>query len=52
MPREKAKRRKKKGKFQKNSDTVLVLSEEDLQFLIQKTSFDAVEISEWFRYDF
>ena len=54
MPRERAKKKKGKGKgkFRKNSEKALVLSDEDLKFLTEKTSFDAGEIGEWFRYGF
>ena len=52
MPREKARKKGKTkgGKFRKNSNSSLVLSDADLQFLIEKTSFDAPEIAEWFRW--
>ena len=50
MPREKARKKgKSKGKFRKNSAPTLVLSDADLQFLTEKTNFDAPEITEWFR---
>ena len=53
MPREKAKKKGKTkgGKFRKNGNNDLVLSDADLQFLIEKTSFDAPEIAEWFRWE-
>ena len=46
MPR--SRKRGKKGKFRKNSLNELSLSEADLHYLIEKTNFDAGEISEWF----
>ena len=50
MPRDTPKKRgKKKGKFRRSSNTGQVLSDQDLQFLVEKTSFDAGEIAEWFR---
>ena len=49
MPREKnKKRRKKKGKFRKNSAGCLRLSSEDLNFLIDETKYSEDEIQEWF----
>ena len=46
MPREKARKKgNSKGKFRKNSAPTLVLSNADLQFLTEKTNFDAPEIT-------
>ena len=41
------KSKKKKRKFRKNSKSEVKLSQEDMDFLVQKTKFNAEEISEW-----
>ena len=41
------KTKKKKRKFRKNSKNEVKLSQEDMDFLVQKTKFNAEEISEW-----
>lgn len=41
------KSKKKKRKFRKNSKNEVKLSQEDLDFLVEKTKFNAEEISEW-----
>jgi len=38
---------KKKGKFRKNKCRGPVLSEDDLHFLLESTSFSSQEIREW-----
>ena len=43
------KKGKTSGKFRKSSGVGLILSDEDLKLLVERTSFDADEISEWFR---
>jgi hypothetical protein len=45
------KKRGKGGKFKRNKKDI-TLSAEDLQYLIENTSYDAPEIKEWFRYCF
>ena len=42
------KKRKKKGKFKKNS-TGIVLSQEDVDYLVTNTKYSSEEIAEWFR---
>ena len=44
------KKRGKGGKFKRNNKKEISLSAEDLQYLIEHTSYDATEIQEWFRY--
>ena len=46
------KKRGKGGKFKRNNKKDISLSAEDLQYLIENTSYDAAEIKEWFRYCF
>ena len=46
------KKRGKGGKFKRNNKKDNTLSAEDLQYLIENTSYDAAEIKEWFRYCF
>ena len=41
------KSKKKKRKFRKNSNHEIKLAQEDLEFLVEKTKFNAAEISEW-----
>ena len=41
------KTKKKKKKFRKNSKYELKLSQEDLEYLVEKTKFNAEEIAEW-----
>ena len=43
------KKRGKGGKFKKNCKKTILLSAEDLQYLIENTTYDAAEIAEWFR---
>ena len=43
-------KRKKKGKFRKNSKSNVKLTEEDLEYLVSKTKFSKEEITEWHRY--
>ena len=43
------KKRGKGGKFKKNNQKTVSLSDEDLQYLIEHTTYDAAEIGEWFR---
>ena len=42
------KKRKKKGKFKKNSKHGL-LSKEDLDFIVDKTKYTSEEVEEWHR---
>ena len=44
------KKRGKGGKFKRNNKKDISLSAEDLQYLIENTSYDETEINEWFRY--
>ena len=44
------KKRGKGGKFKKNCKKTILLSDEDLKYLIENTTYDAPEIAEWFRY--
>ena len=44
----KDKKRGKGGKFKKKKKEVTSISDEDIKFLVAKTSYDAVEIAEWF----
>ena len=41
------KSKKKKRKFRKNSKQEIKLAQEDLEFLVEKTKFNAEEITEW-----
>ena len=43
------KKRKKKGKFKKNSKHGL-LSKEDLDFIVDKTKYTSEEVEEWHRW--
>ena len=45
------KKRGKGGKFKKNCKKTILLSDEDLKYLIENTTYDAPEIGEWFRYN-
>ena len=44
----KDKKRGKGGKFKKRKKSVSTLSTEDIEFLVARTNYDAVEIAEWF----
>ena len=48
MPHDK--KRGKGGKYRRGKERVPSLSGDDLQYLIEHTSYDAREIMEWFRY--
>ena len=51
MPKrvKKKRKRKSKGKYRKNSRAELALPDEEIQYLVEKTAYDASEISEWFK---
>ena len=51
LPFEK-KKRKKKGKYKKNSQHELQLKKDDLEFLTLKTKYSSDEIIEWHRSGF
>ena len=51
MPR-RGRRKKKRisvGKYRKNARREIVLQEEEIRYLVEKTAFNASEISEWFK---
>ena len=43
------KKRGKGGKYKKSNHKEVSLSGDDLQYLIEHTSYDGLEIIEWFR---
>ena len=48
MPPSRDKKRGKGGKFKKKKRSLTVLSNEDVEYLVARTSYDAEEIAEWF----
>ena len=44
----KDRKRGKGGKFKKKKKDLSTISDEDIEFLVAKTNYDAVEIVEWF----